>query len=92
MQVTDKRNVVYRDKRMEKLFPGQGYSLSPEKNFNIETSHVGVDDASEPKDFPNLKFESKVDGLSFIFLTTLILHVLLKEYSRCLLLGKRPVA
>jgi len=30
--VTDKRDITYRDKRMEKLFPGQGYLLSPEKS------------------------------------------------------------
>ena len=30
--MTDKREVIYRDKRMDKLFPGEGYSLSPEKS------------------------------------------------------------
>lgn len=67
MQVTDKRNVVYRDKRMEKLFPGQGYSLSPEKKLNRETLSFTVDDASKPKEFPNQNFESRVEGMSFSF-------------------------
>ena len=54
---------------MEKLFPGQGYSLSPEKKLNKETFTVvdDDDDDSKPKEIPNRKYESRVDGKSFSF-------------------------
>lgn len=29
--MNDRRDFEYRDKRLEKLFPGEGFSLSPEK-------------------------------------------------------------
>ena len=55
---------------MEKLFPGQGYSLSPEKKSNKETFTVVDDDDGDakPKEILNKKYESRVDGKSFPFL------------------------
>ena len=53
---------------MEKLFPGQGYSLSPEKNCNRDRYTDPIDDVSKRKELPNKKFETRVDGRSIYHL------------------------
>lgn len=63
LKIKDKRNIYFKDQRLERIFPGQGHALSPDKGHTTQSVSTNADNYSDRKtETSNQGYRQSVDN------------------------------